>query len=309
VWEGRLRPEGAPDDLLERLFVAGFGPFRRFTGGDTDLEKQFAGFPPVERVVSLFEERFSFAASLAWLKLLRFEELDGKVASGEFLASLRGFVNQDGLLPNGARLERITPHDVVLVDGTGAEVPIDEMSDGYRSALSLTFELIRQLAAHYGPDRVFDPATHAVSAPGIVLIDEVDAHLHPTWQRQIGLTLRRLFPAIQFIVTTHSPLICQAADSVFHLPTPGSDEEPRMLEPEELDRLRYGNLLDAYGTGVFGRGVTRSEAGKLRLKRLAELDRREIEGALTEGEAKEQLALRAAMPTLDMDRAFAVKMP
>ena len=48
-------------------------------------------------------------------------------------------------------------------------------------------------------------------APGVVLIDEVDAHLHPTWQRRIGLWFREHFPKLQFIVSTHSPLICQAA--------------------------------------------------------------------------------------------------
>ena len=47
---------------------------------------------------------------------------------------------------------------------------------------------------------------------GVVLIDEIDAHLHPEWQREIGFWLKRHFPNIQFIVTTHSPIICQAAD-------------------------------------------------------------------------------------------------
>jgi hypothetical protein len=51
-------------------------------------------------------------------------------------------------------------------------------------------------------------------------------------------------------------MVCQAADSVFLLPAPGSDEEARSIEGIDLDRLRYGNVLEAYGTEVFGRGVT-----------------------------------------------------
>jgi predicted ATP-binding protein involved in virulence len=47
---------------------------------------------------------------------------------------------------------------------------------------------------------------------GVVLIDELDAHLHPTWQRQIGSWLKSCFPNLQFIVATHSPFIPQAAD-------------------------------------------------------------------------------------------------
>jgi predicted ATPase len=46
---------------------------------------------------------------------------------------------------------------------------------------------------------------------GVELIDEVDAHLHPEWQREVGFWLKRHFPKIQFLVTTHSPSICQAA--------------------------------------------------------------------------------------------------
>src|SRR5262249_27999345 len=152
--------------------------------------------------------------------------------------------------------------------GNGFEIPIEDLSDGYRAILSLTFDLIRHMANAFGYDKVFDPNDPTVVLPGgIVLIDEIDVHLHPTWQRTVGLWFKKHFPNVQFIVTTHSPLVCQAADSVFYLPSPGSDEEPRMLDQDDLDRLRYGNVLDAYGTGVFGRGVTRSEESKEKLKR------------------------------------------
>ena len=49
---------------------------------------------------------------------------------------------------------------------------------------------------------------------GVILIDEIDAHLHPAWQKRIGFWLKAHFPNIQFIVTTHSPFICQAADII-----------------------------------------------------------------------------------------------
>src|SRR5438132_1106565 len=82
------------------------------------------------------------------------------------------------------------------------------------------------LVTVYGPEAVVDhPGEPPVfDFPGVVLIDEVDSHLHPEWQRQIGFWLKRHFPKMQFIVTTHSPLICQAADvkGLFHLPAPGA---------------------------------------------------------------------------------------
>jgi energy-coupling factor transporter ATP-binding protein EcfA2 len=273
--------ETSQDEVALLCFSAGFGPFRRFTGGDPDHEQEVAGLPRVARHMSLFSERFSLRESLAWLKLLRFKELEVDAASITVLRSLRSFVNQPGFLPGGARLDRITSDHVLFVDGNGAEVPVEELSDGYRSILSLTFELIRQLAAHYGADHVFDAAAAAVVAAGIVLIDEVDAHLHPSWQRLVGLFLRKCFPNIQFIVTTHSPLVCQAADvgTVFRLPRLGSDEEGRMVRGGELDRLLYGDPTDAYDTEAMG-GIGRSDKAQRMLDALARLNRKEIDAGL-----------------------------
>lgn len=282
---------------FELFFSAGFGPFRRFTGGDTEYEKQFAAIPSVARHLSLFNERVSLTESLSWLKVLRFKELEGHAKSASFLRSLLAFINQPGFLPNGAYLDRITSDKVVFTDGNGAEVAIEELSDGYRSILSLILELIRQLASHYGSEHVFDPTSKTVVAPGIVLIDEVDAHLHPSWQRRIGLFLRACFPAIQFIVTTHSPLVCQAAEvgTVFQLPRPGTNEEGRMVTGAELDRLLYGDLVEAYETEAMG-GIGRSDRAKELLGTFAELNRKEIDEGLSEEERKEQRRLRAIFP-------------
>jgi hypothetical protein len=57
-----------------------------------------------------------------------------------------------------------------------------------------------------------DDSAIQVAMDGVVLIDEVDAHLHPRWQRQIGFRLTQAFPMLQFIVTSHSPFVAQAAN-------------------------------------------------------------------------------------------------
>gem|GEM_PF-181589 len=285
------------------LFSAGFGPFRRFSGGDADYERQFSSLPRVTRHLSLFDERVSLTEALRWLKDLQFKALAKNRFSADFLEQIRAFINQEGFLPNGVKLRDITPEAVRFVDANDSAISIEELSDGYRSILSLTLELIRQLSTHYGPDQVFDTNARAVIAPGIVLIDEADAHLHPTWQREIGQRLKALFPRLQFIVTTHSPLVCQAADTVFRLPRPGTEEQGRMLEGVELERLKYGNVLDAYGTGAFGR-ITRSEEGKHLLEQLAELNRKELEQGLSEEEEQEQERLRAIFPTGRPGREF-----
>ncbi|MBN8229772.1 AAA family ATPase [Corallococcus macrosporus] len=280
-------------------FSASYGPFRRFTGGDTEQEKLFQSNPKLARHLSVFGESVALSESLEWLKLLQFKKLE-KDPEGNLLESLQQFINQPDFLPNEARLESISSKGVRFVDGNGCEVLVENLSDGYRSILSMTFELIRQLARAYGADKIFapgDPTT--IIVPGVVLIDEIDAHLHPVWQRRVGHWFREHFPNIQFIVTTHSPLICQAATvgSVFRLPRPGSDEEAGMVMGVALDRLLYGNVLDAYSTGAFGDVPLRSPEALEKLERLAILNQKELAQGLSSEEQAEQQQLRAQLPT------------
>jgi energy-coupling factor transporter ATP-binding protein EcfA2 len=280
-------------------FSAAYGPFRRFTGGDKDYDKIFYSNPKLTAHLSVFGEDVALTECLQWLQDLQFKKLEGD-PEGKLLDSVRDFVNQAGFLPHHAHLEQISSKGVEFIDGNGCRLPIEDLSDGYRSILSMTFELIRQLARVYGSKAIFEPHDKTtIISPGVVLIDEIDAHLHPTWQRRIGLWFREHFPYLQFIVTTHSPLICQAATvgTVWRLPKPGSNESGGMVTGIDLDRLLYGNLLDAYGTEAFGADVTRSEESKKYLRRLAELNQKELRGQLTDDERKEQEKLRAMLPT------------
>ena len=299
--EQRMPPTGDQRTLDEQqeLFSASYGPFRRFTGGEQEYRKIFRSNPRLAAHLSLFGEDVALTEYLSWLQDLQFKKLEERPGGG-LLDHVRKFVNQEGFLPHQARLHKITSDGVEFIDGDGHQLPVESLSDGYRSILSMTFELIRQLAHFYGPDHVFDKGDpRKIVAPGVVLIDEVDAHLHPTWQRQVGLWFREHFPRIQFIVATHSPLVCQAADvgTVYRLPRPGSEERPGMVTGIDLDRLVYGNVLDAYGTEVFGPGITRSEKAKERLRHLAELNLKELEKGLSDSERETQEKLRAAMPT------------
>jgi nucleoside phosphorylase/energy-coupling factor transporter ATP-binding protein EcfA2 len=281
------------------LFSAAYGPFRRFSGGDPDLERELAPYPLALRHFTLFSERVALTESLSWLRYLDHRRYE-RHPEGEFLNALTEFINQPGFLPHATKLHALSSKSVTFVDGNGCVIEVEELSDGFRSILSLTLELLRQLVSAFGPEGVFAPRDPTrVIASGIVLIDEVDTHLHPTWQRDVGIWFQEHFPNIQFIVTSHSPLVCQAAErgTVFLLPRPGTEEEGRMLSGVELDRVRYGNVLDAYGTGVFGQGVTRSESSKQMLQTLAQLNQKELEEELTAEELAEQERLRRIFPT------------
>jgi hypothetical protein len=139
-----------------------------------------------------------------------------------------------------------------------------------------------------------------ITPPGVVLIDEVDAHLHPTLQTRIGEWFTTYFPNIQFIVTTHSPLICRAAEtgSIWRLAAPGSGEESGEVTGAARDRLLYGNVLDAYGTEVFGEDVAIGTAAAGKRQRLALLNQKSIGGEeMTAEEEQEYRQLQRMLPT------------
>lgn len=97
-----------------------------------------------------------------------------------------------------------------LIDDTtdGTSYSIDQLSDGYKTSLAMVMDIAcRAVEAnpHLGPA--------ALEAPGIVLIDEIELHLHPSWQQRIIPDLQKTFPNIQFICTTHSPQVLSTVPS------------------------------------------------------------------------------------------------
>lgn len=121
--------------------------------------------------------------------------------------------------------------DLLGKNEEGKWVQLRNLSDGYKGIISLTADIAYRaikLNPHLGERAVLD-------TEGIVLIDELDMHLHPKWQRHIVEDLKRTFPKIQFIVTTHSPFIVQSlkADEVINLDGNQLSENPDVLTIEE----------------------------------------------------------------------------
>lgn len=289
-------------------FSAGFGPFRRFTGGGSEFERKLESLPSLTAHISLFDESTALSSSIEWLRQLHYRELEFRSADNQKSPTreIKFFLNQEGFLPGNVRLDQISSAGVVFKNKDGATVNVFDMSDGFRSILSLTFELLRLLNRHFsfrGPLFKSDEnGATFVDAPGVVLIDEVDAHLHPTWQRKIGPWFTKHFPNMQFIVTTHSPFVCQASEqgTIFVLDGEGGG---RFLEGKERDRIIYGDILDAYSTGVFGEGMTRSDSSQEKHKRLAELNTKSVFTELSVDEIEERDSLRSMMST-DPNPAF-----
>ena len=285
-------------------FSASFGPFRRFSGGEKDFDRLFFSNPRLASHLSVFGEDVALTEGLRWLRDLRVKQLEKSEADGALLDRLIAFLNNSSLLPHGARITGVRAEEVLIIDGGGAGVVVEQLSDGYRSVLSMIFEILRQMTRSYGTQEMInalDPSAACVSLPGVVAIDEVDAHLHPSWQRDIGPWFTQCFPRIQFIVTTHSPIICRNAKSVWRLTTPGTDERSGRIEGDTLNRLIHGSILDAYGTEYFGRDVARSADSHELLKELASLNRKALKGTSGDEDRARMEELRRMLPTRAAD--------
>ncbi|MCH8486746.1 MAG: AAA family ATPase [Candidatus Cyclonatronum sp.] len=114
-----------------------------------------------------------------------------------------------------------------------------QLSDGYRNLIGMVADIAYRcikLNPHLGDD--------AVSlTPGLVLIDELDLHLHPNWQKRIVSDLKTVFKNIQFVATTHSPFIVQSlkSDELINLDeVKGLDHDPNKYSVEEISENEMG---------------------------------------------------------------------
>lgn len=275
-------------------FSAAYGPYRRFTGGTSDYQKLFYSAPLLARHLSVFGEDIALSETLEWLKDLKFKSLENNgTKASNLLNKITEFINQDNLLPNSVLLHEISSNGVTFIDGFGNTVDINSLSDGYRTILSMMLELIRQMIICYDTDDIFSKDIKTVIKPGVVFIDEIDVHLHPKWQRTIGKWLTTHFPKIQFIVSTHSVLICQSANpgSIWKLPSQKEKGE-RMLGVN-LKRLIYGDFLEAISTGAFGEDIKRSDESMVMIKKLSELNIKAMFETLSSEEKNERERLQS----------------
>ena len=114
--------------------------------------------------------------------------------------------------------------------GNTTSLPYSMMSDGYRNMIGMVADIAYRcirLNPHLGSNAIKE-------TEGLVLIDEIDLHLHPTWQRKVVKELSLAFPKIQFVVTSHSPFILQSAtaNQVVDLAKRPLNDDPRNVSLE-----------------------------------------------------------------------------
>lgn len=161
-------------------------------------------YPKLSAFDKAIESRLDFSALFEWFRMREDLENQEKVRSGmghedrdlravrtAMLAMLEGFEH--------IHVERQPL--MMLIEKEGASLSLNQLSDGEKCTLALFGDLARRMAiANPG---LPDPLTGS----GVVLIDELELHMHTQWQRKILRVLKETFPNIQFLVTTHSPQI------------------------------------------------------------------------------------------------------
>lgn len=242
-------------------FACGYGPFRRVFGASADAQRTMTA-PRTNAWVTLFKEEASLLEADKWMRDLDYQALEGKKEK-ERERDILLEILRDDFLPRAIKIEGISSSGLLLKDGNGVNLSWAAMSDGYRAALALLVDILRHMIQAFGIENLVENVNGRlhVTHSGVVLIDEIDAHLHPEWQRGIGFWLKRHFPNVQFLVTTHSPIILQAADpnGLFVLPEPGSDEPPHALTEQQRLSIVASTPDTALLSPAFGLPNSRSD--------------------------------------------------
>lgn len=258
--------EGKPGWL-----ACGYGPFRRLSGGSQEADKILYSGRKAARFVTLFREDAALTSATDWLIGLHNTAREHDERSRRTLAYVKGAFKTEFLLEQ-AELHVDARSAGLMIDGR-PPIPFKSLSDGYRSMLALGIDLLRWLS------EAFPDSTAPLAERGVVLIDELDAHLHPRWQQRIGDWLLKKFPNIQFVVATHSPFLAQIADTNGNIVLQDTGREVRCRpDVASVQSWRTDQIL----TELFGLESTRRPESERQLRRLVTLEMKRRDGKLHE---------------------------
>lgn len=174
----RGRVEGSSE---QSTIVLGYGPHRYFAKA-----RGRRGTSAAHGVRSLFDSRQALPDPTEWLDGLRGRAFD------EVARTIRM------ILPVGDDDQLVNDHrSGICVLAQGQLTPVGQLSEGYRSIFAMVADICRNLLEHWSNLEI---------AHGVVLVDEIETHLHPRWKMRVMSSLREAFPRVQFVVTTHDPL-------------------------------------------------------------------------------------------------------
>lgn len=276
-----LEPLDAAVGKADRnYFIAGYGAFRRPPDLEYSSQKRSARLNRAENVSTLFSAAADLMSIEQWAMELDYRRgPKGRRIIAEALRLLLPGMSFKRIDKNARRIMMYTQ------DG---EVPLRNLSEGYQAMAAWAGDIL------YRMTEIFDDWSKPLSARGVLLIDEMDLHLHPVWKRNFVDFLDRAFPNLQIVATTHSPLsIQQCAEGELFVvkrdakglptlvPFKGDPSKLRLselfLSPliglDTLDSPRVAALRDEARVIELGRG----KRTKMDIKRLDQIAQ-ELEG-------------------------------
>ncbi|GAA4365008.1 hypothetical protein GCM10023185_34960 [Hymenobacter saemangeumensis] len=193
--------EAALEHAERNYFVVGYGASRRLNTGENAWFSQRGTFQSARanNVSTLFRNDAELNPLTAWAIDLHYQT----DSTTEGLDIIRESL--EGLLP-GVRFHSINKaKKQLLFESTDGIVPLHLLSDGYQNMTAWIGDLLYRISSSFHDYKM------PLNARGLLLIDEVDLHIHPVWQRHLLNFLKSKLPNFQIVATTHSPLTAQQA--------------------------------------------------------------------------------------------------
>ncbi len=232
----------------DKLFILGYGAGLR-TGGTADYDQYFSG----DAVYTLFKYSQTLQnPELAWRRLRSIKDID-QDAIDENISSILGTVLD---LDESSKV--VLEPTGICIDKAGIKIDLGAIGDGYNAITTLILDLLSWQFLIQNKDHKDGNGWKPLSLDeisGIVIIDEIEKHLHPLLQRRIIEHLHTKFEKIQFIIATHSALCVSGTADI------GEQDEPRykifcsyakdattsVIDEREIPRgLRYDQILIDY---------------------------------------------------------------
>lgn len=236
----------------DRFFFVGYGATRRVEQDKRDSSKRRMS-SRAQRVQGLFEDGYTLVPLSSWFVTIK--------KSSRRWAEIVDLINE--LI--GAGHYRFTGEinkGEYIFEKNGLYIPFPALSDGYRTFIGWIGDLLYHI---YTASKNSRGLLNKIK--GIVMVDEIDLHLHPKWQMTVLPNLSKALPKIQFIVTSHSPLLVgsiQRSNIIMMKPSARSSTKLTRLK-EAVHGLDADQVLL---TGYFGLKSTRSSSRDRELQRL-----------------------------------------
>lgn len=251
----------------DAFFFVGYGATRRVEKRDQadTATRKHSSFARAQRIFSIFEEAYSLLPLSAWLPKFKSENPGRHKQIVNLINRMMGKGQYQFL-------GEIEDNEYIFERG-GLRVPFPALSDGYRAYLGWIGDLLYHICM------TSPSGCKLVDNHGIVMVDEIDLHIHPNWQINLLPVLSKALPNIQFIFTSHSPLVVGSLEwmNIIHM-NPGTKESSN---PRRIRESIYG--LDADQillTDFFGMKSTRVATKELHLQKLTKKARKgDVEAA------------------------------